>query len=288
MEPHQPWPARGCREGAGRRRARAAPLEHALIRPLALNGLRVSEATSADIEAAWHRARAPYLGDHPQGRQGRPPSRSHPAPRGRSTWPSASAAKVRLPRPRWAAAGPARRRPDRTPGRPPRRNHQARGPHTLRHAFITAALDAGRAAAGRTGSRLPRRPAHHHDIRPGHGLAGPARYLHRRRVRRRSRPVRGSPPRTSSAWPVTGQADTATALDINRHHPVTVCESMNAREPPICADVGSMLIKRRPSHIRAFCRLKSEGTGDRPQQCRRAGAVCRRGGRSGRCGLVKS
>jgi integrase/recombinase XerD len=48
-----------------------------------------------------------------------------------------------LPGRRWPAAGPARRRADRPPGRPPRRDHQAGRPHTLRHAFITAALDAG-------------------------------------------------------------------------------------------------------------------------------------------------
>src|SRR5262249_47922113 len=40
-------------------------------------------------------------------------------------------------------AGPARYRADRPPGRPPRRAHQEHRPHTLRHAFITAALDAG-------------------------------------------------------------------------------------------------------------------------------------------------
>ncbi len=42
-----------------------------------------------------------------------------------------------------AAAGPARRRSDRPPGRPPRRPGQEDRPHTRRHAFITAALDAG-------------------------------------------------------------------------------------------------------------------------------------------------
>jgi len=41
------------------------------------------------------------------------------------------------------AARPARRRADRPPGRPPRRPSQKIGPHTLRHAFMTAALDAG-------------------------------------------------------------------------------------------------------------------------------------------------
>ena len=38
------------------------------------------------------------------------------------------------------------------------------GPHTLRHAFITAALDAGRAAARRPGSRISRRPQDHYAL----------------------------------------------------------------------------------------------------------------------------
>ena len=81
------------------------------------------------------------------------------------------------------------------------------GPHTLRHAFITAALDAGvplrdvQEAASHADPRTTMR----YDCpiaRPG--LPRPPRHLHHRRVRRRSRPivpdqgwVRGSsPPRT--------------------------------------------------------------------------------------------
>ena len=45
---HRTGPQR-ARHAAGRRRARP-PAEHALISLLALNGLRVSEATNADIE----------------------------------------------------------------------------------------------------------------------------------------------------------------------------------------------------------------------------------------------
>ena len=41
------------------------------------------------------------------------------------------------------AARPAWHRVDRPPCHPPRRDRQARRPHTFRHAFITAALDAG-------------------------------------------------------------------------------------------------------------------------------------------------
>jgi hypothetical protein len=48
-----------------------------------------------------------------------------------------------LPGRRRTAAGPARRRADRPQGRAPRGLGKAVTPHTLRHAFITAALDAG-------------------------------------------------------------------------------------------------------------------------------------------------
>jgi integrase/recombinase XerD len=48
-----------------------APSEHAPISLLALNGLRVSEATGADIEHPGHRTRPPDPDDHPQRRQGR-------------------------------------------------------------------------------------------------------------------------------------------------------------------------------------------------------------------------
>ena len=39
-----------------------------------------------------------------------------------------------------------------------------------------------------------------------------------------------------------GEADTATALDINQHGPVTMCESTNVREPPICTTGGVRLV----------------------------------------------
>jgi integrase/recombinase XerD len=72
------------------------PAEHALISLLALNGLRVSEATGADIE---------HLGRGTRQRAG-------------------------LPGPGRTAAGPARRRPDRPQDHPARRDRQARhAPH---------------------------------------------------------------------------------------------------------------------------------------------------------------
>ena len=103
------------------------------------------------------RARAPDTRGHPQGRE----DRHHPA---RATHRASDRPGHRRtvrgagpPDPGRPAAGPSRRRPDRPPGRPPRRDHQPVGPHTLRHAFITAAQFRCRgAAAGRAGSRFAR------------------------------------------------------------------------------------------------------------------------------------
>jgi len=85
------------------------PAEHALISLLALNGLRVSEATSADIEALGtergHRTLAIT-------RKGTKKAVIPLAPR------------TDLHHPGRAAAGPARSRADRPPGRPPRRGGQ--------------------------------------------------------------------------------------------------------------------------------------------------------------------
>jgi integrase/recombinase XerD len=69
-----------------------AAAEHALISLLALNGLRVSEATGADIEALGIERGHRTLAIVRKGGK-KPPSRSPRAPHGRSTWPSASAAK---------------------------------------------------------------------------------------------------------------------------------------------------------------------------------------------------
>ena len=55
-------------------------------------------------------------------------------------------------------------------------------PHTLRHAFTTAALGRRVAAAGRAGSRLARRSADDDAVRPGPRQPGPARDLRRSAV----------------------------------------------------------------------------------------------------------
>ena len=98
--------------------------DHALISLLALNGLRVSEAIGADIDALGPRTGASHPDHRPQGRQDRHASRSRRAPPEPLTWPSASAAKARSSSPPtgngWIATPPARivRRVARAPGSP--------------------------------------------------------------------------------------------------------------------------------------------------------------------------
>ena len=74
-----------------------------------------------------------------------------------------------LLRPRWAAAGPARRRPGRASGGPPRGHYQAgRAAHAA--ARIHHRCPRRRSAAsGRAGSSLARRPTHDDALRPGPG-----------------------------------------------------------------------------------------------------------------------
>jgi integrase/recombinase XerD len=137
------------------------PLEHALISLLALNGLRVSEATGADIEhlglERGHRtltiirkggkvvtvplaprtARAIDLGHRRADRRSGVPGRGR------------------------EADGPARRGPDRPQGCPPRRDRQAGHP-----AYAAARVHHRRSrrrgpAPGCAGGRLARGPADH-------------------------------------------------------------------------------------------------------------------------------
>ena len=66
------------------------PAEHALISLLALNGLRVSEATGADIEQlGLERGHRTLTITRRAARSS--PSRWRPAPPGRSTWPPLNA-----------------------------------------------------------------------------------------------------------------------------------------------------------------------------------------------------
>ena len=118
------------------------PVEHALISLLALNELRVSEAIGADIDTPGPGARAPDADHHPQRRQGRHPARAAHGPGDRPGHRRAHR-RAGVPCRGRAAAGQARCRTDRPQGRPPRGIGKSVTPHTLRHAFITAALDAG-------------------------------------------------------------------------------------------------------------------------------------------------
>jgi integrase len=98
---------------------------HALISLLALNGLRVSEATGADIEHLGLERGHRTLVITPQGRQGRDhPARSPHRPRHR---PGDRRAYHRpaVPGRRRQAPRPARRGPDRAPCHPTGRDHQA-------------------------------------------------------------------------------------------------------------------------------------------------------------------
>ena len=86
------------------------PAEHALISLLALNGLRVSEATGANIEALGaERGHRTVVITRKGGKVAT--SRSRHVPRGRSTWRSANAAKDRSSCPPteggWTATAPA-------------------------------------------------------------------------------------------------------------------------------------------------------------------------------------
>ena len=118
------------------------PAEHALISPLALNGLRVSEATGAGIEAlGTERGHRTLVITRKGGKVVTIPL----APRTARAIDLAIGERAEGP----VFVAPAGRRLDRHgAGRIVRIARRAGitkpvGPHTLRHAFITAALDAG-------------------------------------------------------------------------------------------------------------------------------------------------
>jgi integrase/recombinase XerD len=117
--------------------------EHALISLLALNGLRVSEATGADIEhLGLERGHRTLTITRKGGKVVTIPL----APRTARAIDLAIGERTDGPVfLDWgrAAAGPARCRADRRKTARRARIAKAVTPHTLRHAFITAALDAG-------------------------------------------------------------------------------------------------------------------------------------------------
>jgi Phage integrase, N-terminal SAM-like domain len=159
--------------------------------------------------SATSAATAPF--HHAQGRQGR----HHPArPAHRPGDRPGDRRAHRRPAVRRrgrAAAGPARRRPDRPPDHPPRRHRQAR-----QHAHAAARVHHRRprrrgATARRPGGRVPRRPAHHHALRPRTYQPGPGRDLHRRCFHRRGQP--DNPPDRICLAALGGQADPSPGRD---------------------------------------------------------------------------
>jgi integrase len=131
------------------------PAEHALISLLALNGLRVSEATGADIEALGiergHRTLVVTRKREGRHHPARATHRASDRPGHRRTVRGAG-----LPGAGRPAAGPSWRRPDRPPGRPPRRDHQARrAAHAAARVHYRGARCRG-AATGCAGSSFAR------------------------------------------------------------------------------------------------------------------------------------
>ena len=167
----------------------ASAREHALISLLAINGLRVSEALGADIEALGlergHRTLTVL-------RKGGKVVTIPLAPRTARAIDLAIGERVEGPiflghdgqRLDRHAAWRIVRRLARQAG-----INKPVGPHTLRHAFITAASRCRRPAPRRPGSRQPRRSPHDDALRPRPRVPRPARHLHRRRLPRRRRPL---------------------------------------------------------------------------------------------------
>jgi len=129
--------------------------EHALISLLALNGLRVSEATGANIEALGLERGHRTLTILRKG--GKVVSvrwrRARPGP---STSPSAKGAKALSS---WAPTGSASTATGgahRAPGHPSSRDHQTGGPAHFKARLHNRRLGRRRASAGRAGSRVAR------------------------------------------------------------------------------------------------------------------------------------
>ena len=135
------------------------------------------------------RARRPDSHRHSQGRQG------SDRPAGAAHGPGDRPGHRRTCRGAAVLAGDGRRLDRYAAGRVVRTTTRRAGiakpviPHTLRHAFITAALDAGVPPGRCTRGRLARRSADHDAVRPRPREPGPARDLLRRRLPRQRRPV---------------------------------------------------------------------------------------------------
>jgi len=138
------------------------PAEHALVSLLALNGLRVSEAIGADLEhLGLERGHRTLVVTRKGGKVVTIPL----APRTARAIDLASGERAEGP---LFITPDGRRldrcRPDRPPDYPPRRYREAcQPPHTEARIHHRRSRRR-RPAAGRAGSRLPRRSAHHHAL----------------------------------------------------------------------------------------------------------------------------
>jgi integrase/recombinase XerD len=166
-----------------------AAVEHALISLLALNGLRVSEAIGADIEALGlergHRTLTVL-------RKGGKVVTVPLAPRTARAVDLAIGERLAGP----IFLGANGQRMDRHgAGRIVRRVARRAGvnkpirPHTLRHAFITAALDAGVPLRDVQEAASHSDPRDDHEVRPREGFARPSRDICRCHVDSRRQPL---------------------------------------------------------------------------------------------------
>ena len=197
------------------------PLEHALISLLALNGLRVSEATGADIEhLGLERGHRTLTITRKGGKVVTIPL----APRTARAIDLAIAERTDGP---VFLAADGRRLNRHGAGRIIRKVARRAGitkavtPHTLRHAFITAALDAGvplrdvQEAASHADPRTTMRS------RAGPRQPRPARYLYRRRLYRGRRPVTRLPAWKTPPSRASRRAELPAAGHPDHHAPVT-------------------------------------------------------------------
>jgi hypothetical protein len=157
--------------------------EHALISLLALNGLRVSEAIGADIEAlAVERGHRTLTAVRKGGKTVTIPL----APR---TARAVDLAVGDLHHHRRPAARSSRGHPDRPPCRPEGPGRQAdrpaHPPPRLHHRCPRCGGAAPRCARG----GVARRPPNHYAVRPGEGLTRSPRYLHSVHLHRRRDPL---------------------------------------------------------------------------------------------------
>ena len=169
------------------------PAEHALMSLLALNGLRVSEACGADVEALGvergHRTLTVV-------RKGGKTVTIPLAPRTARAVDLAVGQRCQGP---IFVTGDGRRLDRHGAARMVRRVARRAGitkpvgPHTPAPCLHHRRPRRRRAPPRRTRGRFARRPPNDHAIRPGQSLPRPSRHLYRRRLRRWSRPIAPGP-----------------------------------------------------------------------------------------------